>query len=114
MKHNTSAQCHTENGSVYMTDQSGNGNHAAMVTHDDEVAELEAQHDDEIAELEAQHDDEIAELKAQLAELKADKERLDWLLSENMIKHSMCIVDLSGQWVCDREDIDEAMWEDKA
>lgn len=25
--HNTSAQCHTENGEVFMTDQSGNGHH---------------------------------------------------------------------------------------
>jgi hypothetical protein len=27
MNHNTSAQCHTENGEVFMTDQSGNGHH---------------------------------------------------------------------------------------
>ena len=27
MNHNTSAQCHIENGEVFMTDQSGNGHH---------------------------------------------------------------------------------------
>jgi len=27
MNHNTSAQCHTENGEVFLTDQSGNGHH---------------------------------------------------------------------------------------
>ena len=32
MNHNTSAQCHTENGEVFMTDQSGNGHHLKQNT----------------------------------------------------------------------------------
>ena len=32
MNHNTSAQCHTENGEVFMTDQSGNGHHLKQRT----------------------------------------------------------------------------------
>ena len=32
MNHNTSAQCHTENGEVFMTDQSGNGHHLKQHT----------------------------------------------------------------------------------
>ena len=32
MNHNTSAQCHTENGEVFMTDQSGNGHHIKQRT----------------------------------------------------------------------------------
>ena len=32
MNHNTSAQCHTENGEVFITDQSGNGHHSKQRT----------------------------------------------------------------------------------
>lgn len=54
----------------------------------------------------------LANLQNQVRELRKDKERLDWLLSENMSgDHIMCIVDFEGQWVNTREDIDKAMEE---
>ena len=37
MNHNTSAQCHTENGEVFMTDHSGNGHHIKHNTNMTEV-----------------------------------------------------------------------------
>ena len=54
----------------------------------------------------------LANLQNQVRELRKDKERLDWLLSENMSgDHIMCIVDGEHQWVNTREDIDKAMEE---
>lgn len=85
----TTAQCHTEDGQVYMTDQSGNGNHAKMVTNYDEVAEL-----------------------------KADKERLDWLIDNAYIQFYK--VDDGGEWEMEldasdaRNHIDREMEENKA
>lgn len=54
----------------------------------------------------------LANLQNQVRELRKDKERLDWLLSENMSgDHIMCIGDFEGQWVNTREAIDKAMEE---
>jgi hypothetical protein len=60
--------------------------------------------------------DEIAELKAQLAELRKDKERLDWLLDENSCNHiERGCYNQWGNWLGktlhNRSDIDKEMEE---
>ena len=55
--------------------------------------------------------DEIAELKGQLAELRKDKERLDWLQSNDLTLHSWEEGDVwgsKGAWTI-REFIDREM-----
>jgi len=60
--------------------------------------------------------DEVEELKAQLAELRKDKERLDWLLDENSCNHiERGCYNRFGNWLGkkfhNRSDIDKEMEE---
>ena len=60
--------------------------------------------------------DEVQELKGQLAELRKDKERLDWLLDENSCNHiERGRYNRLGDWLVktlhNRSDIDKEMEE---
>jgi redox-regulated HSP33 family molecular chaperone len=95
MNHNTSAQCHTENGEVFMTDQSGNGHHLKQNT----MKKLS----ETLTEL-AMHS---RKLERELTELMKDKERLDWLIDNNCEIYEPDTALLYCD--CDRESIDEMM-----
>lgn len=63
------------------------------------------------------HYDEVQELKGQLAELRKDKERLDWLLDENSCNHiERGRYNRLGDWLVkilhNRSDIDKEMESD--
>ena len=120
MNHNTSAQCHTENGEVFLTDQSGNGHHRKQNKMKNTLKPLpsfvaEENTEDDIAWLHRQLEGEDDALTrayrlgyqdGKRVSLK-DKGRLDWLIDNNCEIYEPDTALLYCD--CDRESIDEMM-----
>jgi redox-regulated HSP33 family molecular chaperone len=112
MNYNTSAQCYTENGEVFMTDQSGNGHHLKRNKMKNTLKplpsfEVDTPRTDEVRHNVAELAMHSRKLERELAELRKDRERLDWLIDNN------CEIYEPGTALlycdCDRESIDEMM-----